>query len=484
MNCSKNILRAAVAAALGVAAGQAAATIDYTSASPQPARFAKELPTSSTTATTLTNAGALLDFKIAVPTNYSISTTSPLFVKIQLSGNARFVAAPEISCGATAAGANNNTGGQITIGGLGDSAVTFNIGNVGAAAGATAITSGNCVITGFGGIVFTGLTNKTLSAQIEYKNGLADVVSGASVSYITFANGFSATVASAGVVVVDATSGSDNFVTGGGAFSQSTASLGTVNFRAVTPAPAASAIYAANGTTALELSAALASGSITVTGAGLGAGLAANGTSGVFLSLGACTAPIALSSTALNSVSFTGISPTNLSAGLTVCMNVSGGTTVILTGAIGAQVGGVGATNVTVDFAAAAGSLSTLSQNGTTKNAYFINASSSASKTSVIRIVNTGGNSGTIRATAYLVGEATADGTQVGTANATIGTLTTNQSISLTSAALETLLGYTPASGTVKYRVVFSAGLANFTILNFTRDVVGGYITLSQAQDN
>lgn len=489
MNRTNNILRAAVLAAFGVAAGQAGATVDY-SVSPATGvtKFAKEIPTNTTA---LANAGNALDIKVSVPAGYNIATTAPLYVKIQLSPGATFKGTPVLGCNTySAATVTGISAGAITVGGNGDSAVTFNVGAVAAAAGTTATTTGTCVVSGFTGIGIVSGTSRDVnfSATVEYKNGLSDVASGASGAYITFVNGFTAVISSGGSIVVDATSGSDNFSAGGGAISTTLASAGLVSWVAVgTSAATATTVGNIGVGDVLGTS----SGSITVSGPSVAAALATNGVSGVYLDISTAdscaTKSYTVASTATNSVTFSSITTAHISSvsGLVVCLNVSGASTQIATGALTATVGGGLQTNVTHSFTNDTGSLSTLTQNGTTKNAYFVNASTSTNKTSVIRIVNTGGNSGTVRATAYLLSnDGTPVGTATGTANSTIATLAANESISLSSAQLETLLGLTPADTTTKYRVVFSAGLAGFKVLNYTKDVATGNITLSQAQDD
>ncbi len=111
------------------------------------------------------------------------------------------------------------------------------------------------------------------------------------------------------------------------------------------------------------------------------------------------------------------------------------------------------------------------------RNALFINASSSANKTSVLRVINPNNQSGTLTATAY--NEA---GAVVGTAAANLGTIGAQQMLSYTSSQIETAIGYVPASNTAKYRVVFSANLPNFEVINFIKDVATGNLTLGQDQ--
>ncbi len=108
--------------------------------------------------------------------------------------------------------------------------------------------------------------------------------------------------------------------------------------------------------------------------------------------------------------------------------------------------------------------------------ALFVNASTSTNKTSVVRIINISANADTVRATAY--SEA---GVQLGTASAPLGAIAANQTLSFTSAQLESLIGFTPGATTAKYSVYFSLSLADFQMINYTRDIATGALTLSQS---
>ncbi len=111
------------------------------------------------------------------------------------------------------------------------------------------------------------------------------------------------------------------------------------------------------------------------------------------------------------------------------------------------------------------------------RHALFVNPSSSLNKTSVIRVINLNSQGGTLSATAY--NEA---GSVIGTPNAALGTLAAQQMRTFTSAQLESALGYTPSATTAKYRIVFSATLPGFELINFIKDNASGNLTLGQAQ--
>ncbi len=111
------------------------------------------------------------------------------------------------------------------------------------------------------------------------------------------------------------------------------------------------------------------------------------------------------------------------------------------------------------------------------RNALFVNASSSANKTSVLRVINNTAMNGALTATAY-----NEEGSVVGVSKGDLGTIAPQQMLTFTSAQLEAALSYTPTSGTAKYRIVFEANLPNFEVLNFIKDTASGNLTLAQEQ--
>ena len=330
-------------------------------------------------------------------------------------------------------------------------------------------------------MTIAGLGTVGLSATVEYKNGLANAITGLITNYVTFVTGVVATVVSAdSAVIVDATTGSTKFTALSNRSSTNLATLGLVKYTQVGTS-AASSDLGAN----VSAFSAITTATVTVSGPAIAAALAANGVSGIYLdaAASACnTKSYTVGSTAANSVSFTNVSATDISAGVNVCINVSGGTTQILTGQMTASLSGVQQTSVTSDFTTASNGMEFLTSNGTTKNAYFVNAAASTSKTTILRIINTGGNAGPLTVSAFDL-----SGAPYGTVNASLGNLAVRQMATFDSLALETALGLTGATApgaTVKYRVVVSGGLAAYKILNYSKDVVSGSINLAQAQDD
>lgn len=477
------VLKAAVAAALGVVAGQAGAVVALPS--PTAVKFAAELP-SNTTA--LTNAGNALDVSLPGVGSLDATSSAPLYLKLALSNGAKFTNNPSISCSAADASAVNAAtaySGAVTFGGANQSQVTFTIftaTNMGTSAAIMSGGSAACVVT-INGITVSGLSDVNMSATYEYTNGAAATVSGFSGAYIDFTRGYSANVNEAtGTVVVDAINGGTRFVTGGGVYATTGAATAILGFLSAMPV---ASVFAADGASQLSASDAFQTATLTVSGPAIAAALV-NGSSGVYLSTGAVgcgTKDVFAADSAATSVTFnisTGAGVNALSAGLlTVCANVSGNNSTITTGQITAALTvKTAVSNVTADLSAASSNIESISQNGTTMNAYFVNASTSSNKTSVIRVINPNSSSASIRGTAYAE-----DGTILGT-TAVLGTASANGMLTLTSADIETALGFTPSSGTVKYRVVLFANAASFKVINFTRDVATGNLALSQQQDN
>lgn len=468
------ILRAAMLACFGMVAGQAGAVVNLSTAPPTgTAKIASEIPA---TTTTLINSANQLDIRVAVPPNYSVSAASPLFIKINLTNGARFVANPSSLRCATAAAANSLSG-QLVLGGAGTSFVTYSI-EPGVVSGTCSATNGNLTISGLG--------NVAVSATVEYKNGAQDVVSGLSFPYVTFTRGMTATVTSAdGNVIVDATSGSDNLASTSNKGSTTLATLGFARYTRTGTSAASAGL--ANNVSAGDV---ITTATVTVNGPALRAALEANGVSGVFLdaAASACTTrSYTVGSTATNSVTFTNVSLTDISAGVSICLNVSGATSVITTGPLTATISGTPVASVTANFSALSDGLESLTSNGAIRNAYMVNASTSPAKTSILRVVNTGGVAATFTATAYAVDVGVADGapvgqTVLGTPNSALGTVAAGGAVSLTSAQIEQKLGFTPGATGSKYRIVISAGTDNMVVLNYTRDIATGAIVLSQSQ--
>jgi hypothetical protein len=117
------------------------------------------------------------------------------------------------------------------------------------------------------------------------------------------------------------------------------------------------------------------------------------------------------------------------------------------------------------------------SASGVTRSAWFMSSSTNANKNNVLHILNTSSLSGSLSATVY-----DENGSLMGSANKALGTLAAHQMLSYTSAQFEAAIGFTPAAPTSKDRAVLTATLPSLELVNFTRDLASGNLTLVQAQ--
>jgi len=215
------------------------------------------------------------------------------------------------------------------------------------------------------------------------------------------------------------------------------------------------------------------------------AGLAANGVSGVFLATTADCGAVAYSAdttaNAGSTVTFTGVTTADLSSatGVQLCMNVSGGTAQIGTGAVYVGVNGTFAAGVTANLGGMK-QLITVTTNGITRNAYLIHSPTSTTKTSLLWMKNTGATAGPVYLTCY-----DSAGTVVGSANSSlVSSLAVNEIVSRDSAALMSTIGYTGFTPTDKYSCVLNGALAGMEVINYSKDPTTGSLGLTQAQTN
>jgi Raf kinase inhibitor-like YbhB/YbcL family protein len=95
----------------------------------------------------------------------------------------------------------------------------------------------------------------------------------------------------------------------------------------------------------------------------------------------------------------------------------------------------------------------------------------------MVRLVNPYDTQATLSATAY-------DETRGVVGTGTLGTVGPNQILALTSAQIETALGYVPSAATAKYRLVVTASVPSFEVLNNIRVIATNNLYLAQAQNN
>jgi len=456
-NHKLKLLNVAVLACFGVAAQQAGAAVDISSGGTNtPIKVANEKTSALTIAAN----------KITVDAFSGLNTkVAPLTVRFDLIGGLKFATAPKLGCDKNGSAASSGAVSAI-VGGSNNSNVTFQVASGILSAVPTCTLSATYKTTG-------SLANKSVSATLSYAVGGVTTSHSRSGAFITFTKAMATKFTPGGTVKVDATKNAQKFVSANSA-SLLTASLGRVQFSASTVIKSA-----AGGNVSASLT--LSTANITVSGPSLAAGFTAvSGQVYLVPTAQSCVAgsPVTTySSKSGTSVTFNSVPLLDLNKGFKVCMSVNGKTT-IPTGAITATVTAVPLTNYAVDTTATSNALTTVASNGGTMNAYFINASNSTSKTSVIRIINTAGYDSTV-----LTGTAYAeDGTVLGTAGASLGTVKKNGMLTLTSADIESKLGITGLTPTAKYRLVISSDMTSFKVINFSKDVASGSVNIAQQQ--
>lgn len=461
MQPKNNTLRIAILAALSAASmGANAALIDGTGAALTAVKFASESPTTGTTLTGTFVAGS-------TSTSFNPTAGQNLQVTVDLTGGAKFAAAPALKCQNSAAGLS--AAATLNLGGAGAAQAVFTLASAAwDAVTAAAITQ--CLVSASTITVTGAHVDVNMGLSYVYGNLASSQASGA---IFTFVTGLSAGKVVGSDVVALVTGG---FVGVSGGVASDLISAGVVSWMGNGTANSATV---AAGTIELGTVLGATSGTITVAGNAL---LAAKATAGVFLvsAAGSCAASTAGGGTTLataaggtSPITFTGISADQLSAGVIVCIQANG-TSAIQEGAITAQVGGTALTGYTLP-AAAAQTLMTVSRNGS--SATVLNMPRSLdTDAGFLRVYNTSTLAGGVTATVY---------DQAGTALATNCTLTAslgaNSALVMTAAQVETACGFAaPATG--RYRLDINGAMPTMSAQAFARSA--GVLTNISAKAN
>lgn len=379
----KSALKLSIAVALGVAANAASAAlpVDLTGATgtvKAPSIFIKEMPSSTTTllnggVTPLLTAFGPLSVRIPFVPSYSVNAANPYYVKLALTGGAKFAVQPTITCATGAGGAGSDSAaGVITVGGVGTNAVTFQIPSGAVLATGAAGLSTGCIAS-VDSLTISGLGDVNISGTIEYKDGANNVATALTGPYITFKKSISASVstnsvaATAANATIDVTTGSKKF-TAASVQSTTTALVGSISYTVVPQATTAS--YNSGGT-AFTTGALYVSGtngfSVTIAGPAVG-----NATTAYLTTTNCAAAPAYSATPSAASVTMTGITATDISAGLTVCLGFSG-TTAITEGQITANITKTTETQVTSpDTSVASADIFKLAKNGASTTINFL----------------------------------------------------------------------------------------------------------------
>lgn len=455
---TNNVLRLAIAAALAggaIGGAQAALLVQGGTAFTAP-KAANELPTngfSINTAAAALGAGTLM-------TSFVPTGGQNLTVNVNLDNGAKFVGTPTLYCSAL--------GGYVSaltplLGGAGNNQAVFSItetivtGQFGVA-GPNTSALGACYVSALG-ISVTG-THTAPSLSITYTYGALGN-STAAGTFMTYNTGLSASKIAGTDVVATVASG---FVSVSGGVGSYLVSAGTLLWNGNNSG--------AIGTfgTQLQLSDALASGSITVAGASL---VATKATAGVWLSTGSpcSTAGAGIGSVAggTNSVTFnTGLSAQILSAGVNICMQFDG-VTAVPAGSITATMSGTPVANYSLPSNSAM-TMMTVSRNGSSTEVVNLPPSTNADA-GYLRVYNNSSVSGAVTVTVY---------NEAGTALATgcsLGTLAGQSTMSTSVASLETTCSITPPA-TGRYRAVLNGAFSSMRAQGLAR-TAGVLVNLS-----
>lgn len=271
-----NLLGAAISTILLSAFAHTASAYTYdftTSTTVTPAKFAAELPTTTTKL-------SIPGFQLKIPTPPTdVTSSAPFYVKLVLTGATKFVEAPVVKCKASGAG-------DITLNpqlGAGTNTMVYQLNPPSVSPNKYRLkTTGYCNVSavgsvaggGTGNLAMTSLTSASISAIIQYTEAGDSKNNSYQGALISFNNGLSPTYsASNAKVVVDVSQASQKFTTAGSIGSVATvkgiytAYLGTVGFSNVGSVSALRAVGNGN----ISVGSAIQSMQLTISGPLLGA---------------------------------------------------------------------------------------------------------------------------------------------------------------------------------------------------------------------
>lgn len=472
-NLKISVLSAAVIASFaGVA--NAAVTLGT------PAKFASEIITPVKLSTP-----AAFDVTLAGLSGVN-NLVSQVTYRVDLTGGIQFATTPTLTCSArmfTAGVSSTATAltASLAAGGNGQTYALFSFATGHAYTAATAVQGvdvsagdalylNGCVLSTTA-ISADDTATKSVSATVTYtvnSQVFTDTTSRAG-TWISFAKAFSASIsAPATTAVIDGTTSSAKFVTLKNV-GVTTANMGTV---VIVPTNTA-AIYGVSGVTLVtaDLTAVASSAVITASGATLGG---ATVTANVFVDTGACAASqYANANTTGSTITIGGINAGLSTTGMNVCIVVPGTGTISESQVTLALTAGSTA-NYTPSLSLS-GNAANVVTNGEIRNGYNIHSKNSTGKTTMMRIINKSGLTGDLKGTLY-----NAAGTDIGGGQKTVGTFTAdNQTLTFdTSTALEAVFG-TNTAATDKSYIKFYFSKGNYEVLNYTKDLASGAITLT-----
>lgn len=409
---NNRILALSIITLLGSAHGVANAAVDITlttAGSSSPLKFAKELPTS--TSSLILKAAPGVGVANAAPTGVKVSPTNNVYVKFNLLNGAKFktdLADASLVCKSGGAGSIAGVDATKTVGGAGQTFATFQLKPAGVG---TASLGSACQLTVADLTLTSGLKDVSISATVEYNDAGAPKVLASKGQFITFTQALAVTYTpNLSPLKIDVGQSSKKFIDG--TTNRVTAQVGTIKYAAL-----GSILNATGGT--LTPASALSTVKLIITGPAVGSVHSGNvGTSGVFLAKNGtfCKAnntdittkgTVSYSGT---SVTFNGVGVSALTNDVQVCI-VNNGTNVIADGQITANLSVDGIKNSMVpDLTATRNALATLKKNGASTKALVLPDPSQSDKP-YVRIYNIGSSTGRVLGTLYGVdGKAIASG--------------------------------------------------------------------------
>jgi len=389
------ILSLSVIALMASNAASAAITLSA-SGSDSALTFAKELP-----ATTTSLKFATADQKVTslAPTGVKTTPTNPVYVKFFLLGGAKFgTTAPTLTCNSALA-----VGDQITttrtLGGLGSSAVTFQLTP---AAPQSASLGSACKLTIYGITAMSGLTNKSISAVVEYSDAGVGKTLTSKGKLVTFTQALKVTYSpKTSPVKIDVAQNSKKFIDG--STNKNTALLGTISYGQVGTVrnKTGGSLTVASALTTVNLSISGPTVASVFSGTKLVSGIYLKKASETCsVGHGAITTKPSSSALSGSVVTFKGLGGTALLNGVDVCL-VGDGKHVLNDGQISANlvVNTAGNSHVP-DLTATNNSLALLKKNGSSTKALVIPDSSKTDK-AFVRIYNVGSATGRVLGSLY-----------------------------------------------------------------------------------
>jgi len=417
------------------------------------------------------------DLRIEVPVPaYNVSDSSPMFVRIDLLSGATFRATPTFGC---VTGAAIGYSAVPQLGGAGSTQVIFPVTTAGALpagnAGFSVGADTGCFVTidSADGFDISGITNKQISATVQYKDGASNLQDSYNGTIISFSRGLEDSFSRVGTnAIIDVATESRLFTTNT-IVGANTAALGEIFYNPATTT-ANLAIGSPITTTAVITAA-------TVNLQGIPLGIANSGAT-VFLDTGKCTdalytGGVITSGDSTFTITFSDIPATALNSGVWACLTVDGNA-VLSEGQISATITNpaeVDSNNYTTRIFNSSNNLVNIEKNGDQAIALVIPRPDGGGDVAFIRITNLSSQTGRILGSLY-----DEDGNALGTSGTVISEgLAANEVLVLNSQTIATAFGVTTWSRRAYLEI--EAEVPSIAVLNLIRSADGTLTNMSNS---